>query len=126
MFIRFQPGDVCYILPENPIDEVEKFLSLAFPTVNPSQTLISSIKPKEINVQGSNPLKSLGLVLPLTLRDLCVHYLNILGTPRKYFFELLSHFATDDREKERLEYFGSKEGSVRCPLGKSIKCSFIY
>ena len=32
------------------------------------------------------------------------------ASPRRYFFEVLRHFATDDREEERLQYLSTPEG----------------
>ena len=32
------------------------------------------------------------------------------ASPRRYFFEVLEHFATSEHEAERLQYFGSAEG----------------
>jgi sulfite reductase alpha subunit-like flavoprotein len=68
--------------------------------------------------------------------DLSVRHLDILGTPRRYFFELLSYFATKENEKERLEYFSSMEGtspspSLRftlsfSPLAQALTISFVF
>lgn len=50
--------------------------------------------------------KSLSHVpLPISALDLFQNYLDILGTPKRYFFELLAFFASASHEKERLEYF---------------------
>ena len=40
------------------------------------------------------------------------HVLDIQGVPRRYFFELLSHFTTSELEKEKLQEFCSAEGQV--------------
>ena len=32
------------------------------------------------------------------------------ASPRRYFFEVLQHFATDALQKERLQHFASAEG----------------
>jgi len=40
------------------------------------------------------------------------HYLDIQGVPRRYFFELLSHFTSSELEKEKLQEFCSAEGQV--------------
>ena len=32
------------------------------------------------------------------------------ASPRRYFFEVLRHFATEEHETERLQYFSSPEG----------------
>ena len=34
------------------------------------------------------------------------------ASPRRYFFEVMSHFAESEHEKERLQYFASAEGAV--------------
>jgi sulfite reductase alpha subunit-like flavoprotein len=53
-----------------------------------------------------------GFDLPMNLRELVTHHLDILGTPKRYFFELLQFFVSEEREQERLQYFASKEGQV--------------
>jgi sulfite reductase alpha subunit-like flavoprotein len=53
-----------------------------------------------------------GISFPITLRDLLREYFDITSTPRRYFFELLSHFATDEKHIEKLKEFSSNEGQV--------------
>jgi sulfite reductase alpha subunit-like flavoprotein len=37
--------------------------------------------------------------------------LDVAGaSPRRFFFEVLRHFATDERERERLQYLSTPEG----------------
>jgi sulfite reductase alpha subunit-like flavoprotein len=50
--------------------------------------------------------------LPISVRELFLYHLDIFGTPRRYFFEMLSHFAQDEAQRNRLQYFSSKEGQV--------------
>ena len=52
------------------------------------------------------------LLSPCSVRHLVQHHLDIQGTPRRYFFELLSHFTTSELEKEKLQEFCSAEGQV--------------
>ena len=47
-----------------------------------------------------------------TLRVLFSRYLDINAIPKRSFFQLLKHFATDEREREKLEEFSSPEGAV--------------
>lgn len=47
---------------------------------------------------------------PCSIQHLVEHYLDIQGVPRRYFFELLSHFTSSDLEKEKLLEFCSAEG----------------
>jgi len=45
------------------------------------------------------------------LRALVAGALDVAGaSPRRYFFEVLRHFATDEREQERLQYLSTPEG----------------
>lgn len=48
-----------------------------------------------------------GNPVPRTLFEVCTKYLDIAAVPRRYFFELLSHFATDLREADRLLEFST-------------------
>mgnify|MGYP002387908253 FL=1 len=50
--------------------------------------------------------------LPCTVKQLVQKYLDINGPPRRYFFELLSFFTSDEREKEKLLEFASSQGQV--------------
>jgi len=49
--------------------------------------------------------------LQAALRELVAGALDVNGaSPRRYFFEVLRHFAAGEAEVERLEYFASPEG----------------
>jgi len=47
-----------------------------------------------------------------TLRALFTRHLDINAVPKRAFFRHLKHFATDEREREKLEEFCSPEGAV--------------
>eukprot|EP00053_Salpingoeca_punica_P017154 m.164227 g.164227 ORF g.164227 m.164227 type:complete len:343 (-) comp17130_c0_seq2:233-1261(-) len=49
-------------------------------------------------------------VVSLTVRSVLQNYLNISSVPRRYFFQLLSVFAPEPREAERLAEFASAAG----------------
>ena len=53
--------------------------------------------------------------LPLvsTLRALFTRHLDINAVPKRSFFQVFKHFATDEREREKLEEFSSPEGAVK-------------
>ena len=57
--------------------------------------------------------------LPLSLPRICTlkflftSYLTLQAPPKRYFFELLSHFTTSEMEEDRLKEFCSAEGQVR-------------
>ena len=50
---------------------------------------------------------------PCTVRRLVQEFWDIRAQPRRYFFELLSFFAKEDREQERLREFAMPENLVR-------------
>jgi len=54
--------------------------------------------------------------LPCTVKQLVQKYLDINAPPRRYFFELLSFFTSDEREKEKLLEFASSQGQVLIPI----------
>ncbi|KAN0008900.1 hypothetical protein ACTFIU_010182 [Dictyostelium citrinum] len=101
--IKYQSGDVAYVLPKNPIKRVNEFIELLGLHSN---WIIESIEPIDREITQSPTL----LKLPITVYDLVRCYFDIMGSPRRYFFQLLSHFVTNPMEKERLEFFSSTEG----------------
>lgn len=52
----------------------------------------------------------------LTLREAFTKYLDINAVPRRSFFDLLRHFATDDLERDKLDDFCTPEGQVSLSL----------
>ena len=48
-----------------------------------------------------------------TLRTLFTRHLDFNAIPKRSFFQALKHFATDEREREKLEEFSSPEGAVK-------------
>ena len=51
-----------------------------------------------------------------TLRALFTHYIDINAVPRRSFFKMLRHFASEGLEAEKLEEFCTPEGAVRSPI----------
>lgn len=98
----YNPGDVVYIKPRNSKETVNAFISL----MNLDKTkYISNITPTSDDI-----MKPEGIHLPMSIEEFVASQLDISGQPKRYFFELLSHFATNPLEKERLKYFSSPEG----------------
>lgn len=89
------------MIPQNPKESVDEFFRVT--GFDPS-TVISEIT----CTNPDTPLPN--IQLPVSLKTLVTNYLDIWGTPRRYFFELLSYFATEEVHQERLRYFGSPEG----------------
>ena len=88
--------------PSNLAENVTTFFSL-FPHLEPEQQFTLEI------VTPGQTLPA-GLALPTTLRQVVTHHWDIQAVPRRYFFELLSHFTPDELEREKLQEFNTAEG----------------
>ncbi|MEQ2167034.1 hypothetical protein GOODEAATRI_000087, partial [Goodea atripinnis] len=69
----------------------------------------------EFDISGSNieyvfSIRSARLPQPCSVRHLVERYLDIAAVPRRSFFELLSGFATNELERDKLAEFSSAAG----------------
>lgn len=101
----YQPGDVVSILPQNPTSQVNLALEILRADGDSFLTSVRNLKP----IKGPD-LLPFYLPLPCRLRDLFTFHLDILGVPRLSFYRMLSRFATDPREKEKLTELISPSG----------------
>lgn len=99
--VTYAPGDLAWIYPENQLDEVEKLMQRF--QLDADQVI--AIAP---NKEGTT---SLFPSAPLTIRNLFRQYLDILGTPRRYFFEQCSVFASNEEERAKLCEMISPDGA---------------
>lgn len=102
--ITYSPGDVAMIQPHNSEENVKKFFEV-FQHLNQNQRFM--IKPN--NSETKLPLQWI-LNMPFTLENCVRHYWDLQCVPRRYFFELLAKFSTDELEQEKLEELSSSEG----------------
>jgi sulfite reductase alpha subunit-like flavoprotein len=98
--VSWKPGDIVYIQPRNIEDEVESFLKRIGFTGEELVDQVERMDPEAplISFSGSN------------LRNLVSYHLDISGVPRRYFFELLSFFAKDPLQANKLRELSSVEG----------------
>ncbi|KAJ7339371.1 NADPH-dependent diflavin oxidoreductase 1 [Desmophyllum pertusum] len=95
------PGDVLMVQPSNLTDVVQEFITHL--ALEAKQTFFLEQNDPDIPIPHQLPQ-------PCSIQHLVEHYLDIQGVPRRYFFELLSHFTTSDLEQEKLQEFCSAEG----------------
>lgn len=98
----YEPGDVASVHPANADDIVNALIE------NqdwPGNSLV------EIDGQWLRS-KNMECVQPPTLRNVLKWHLDLNAIPRRQFFSLASHFATDSMEKERLAEFGYGSGET--------------
>ncbi|KAL5496163.1 TAH18 [Sanghuangporus vaninii] len=102
--IIYSPGDVAVIHPTQPSSDVDSFLS----SMGWSDTV-----DEEIYLLPVERFWSIPETIPrrTTLRRLFTRHLDINAVPRRSFFKVLRHFATNEMEKEKLSEFCTTQGA---------------
>ncbi|XP_044029150.1 NADPH-dependent diflavin oxidoreductase 1 [Siniperca chuatsi] len=98
--IEFVAGDVVMMRPCNTPEDVQQFCQLLRLDPEARFTLRAT----------DNTAVPARLPQPCTVRHLVESYLDIAAVPRRSFFELLSTFATNELEQEKLVEFSSAAG----------------
>ncbi|XP_068234531.1 NADPH-dependent diflavin oxidoreductase 1 isoform X1 [Palaemon carinicauda] len=98
-----KPGDVLMVQPQNLEEFVNEFISVL--NLDPEKKF--SLESSDTNIAVP---PSWLLPRPCTIRDCVKNYFDIQSVPKRYFFELLSFFTTDENEKEKFLEFSSPEG----------------
>ncbi|KAG7221222.1 hypothetical protein INR49_017439 [Caranx melampygus] len=98
--IKFGAGDVVMMHPCNAPEDVQQFCQLL--TLDPEASF--TLRPTD------NTAVPVRLPQPCTVRHLVESYLDIAAVPCRSFFEMLSTFATNDLEQEKLIEFSSAAG----------------
>ncbi|KAJ0986265.1 hypothetical protein J5N97_004621 [Dioscorea zingiberensis] len=97
----YQVGDVLEILPSQNPFAVDAFIQHC----NLDPECYITVQPKSVDKRLND------MVVPVKLRTFVALTMDIASaSPRRYFFEVMSFFATAEHEKERLQYFASAEG----------------
>ncbi|MCL4145025.1 UNVERIFIED_CONTAM: hypothetical protein GTU68_001850, partial [Idotea baltica] len=97
-----KPGDVVMIQPQNIDQHVDEFIS----TLELDANKMFYLTPRKNRKLPSSHI----LPQPCTVRQCVKSYLDIISVPKRYFFELLSHFTTSETEREKFVEFNSSEG----------------
>jgi len=96
--LQYLPGDTVSLYPTNDLREVESLIELQGWT---------EIADRRVTIEGPLPNIDGGFIKTPTLRSLITHHLDLRAIPRRSFFALLWHFASDEREREKLQEFSS-------------------
>ncbi|XP_057950039.1 NADPH-dependent diflavin oxidoreductase 1 isoform X2 [Malania oleifera] len=103
--IEYEVGDVLEILPEQNPTAVDAFIKRC--NLNPDSLI--SVHSREGDYCPDTTINAPDV--PLKLRTYVELTMDVASaSPRRYFFEVMSFFATAQHEKERLQYFASPEG----------------
>lgn len=106
--IKYNPGDVLTIYPQNSWQDVDQIIELMAWGRYADQPIQfeSTNKMEEADFYPVPPAPSNKLHSePLTLRKVLIHYLDMRAIPRRSFFSMVAHFTNDDMHKERLLEF---------------------
>ncbi|KAI3977589.1 hypothetical protein MKX01_000502 [Papaver californicum] len=104
--IKYQAGDVLEILPGQDPVAVDAFIHRC--NLNPEMFITVQTVDSEDGALDSAINSQSGPVKLKTFVELTMDVAS--ASPRRYFFEVMSFFATAEHEKERLQYFASTEG----------------
>lgn len=104
--ISYQVGDTLEILPSQNPSAVDAFIKRC--NLDPECYITIRAKGGDKLSKGS-PMNS--LMDPIKLKTFVAFTMDVTSaSPRRYFFEIMSYFATDIDEKEKLQYLSSPEG----------------
>ncbi|OQV23583.1 NADPH-dependent diflavin oxidoreductase 1 [Hypsibius exemplaris] len=101
---KYEPGDVLVVLPENLPAVVDELLMLL--ELDGERKIRLFVNDEDVALPDSKVLRN-----PCTVREAATKFWDFQAVPRRSFFELLVHFATDERERERLKEFASAAGT---------------
>lgn len=118
---RYSPGDVAIIYPQAAPEDVDSFLtSNGWANIADELLAVEPMTSCTLTSCRNFPLGieiiSLADHLPMhmsphvTLRIIFTRYLDFGAVPRRSFFELIRHFASDDTEREKLTEFCQESG----------------
>ncbi|KAJ8331849.1 NAPDH-dependent diflavin reductase [Batrachochytrium dendrobatidis] len=99
----YRTGDVMSIYPKNLPCDVQ--LAIEYLGWTAIADLPLRLIPNRSDLRQPKELKGI-----LTIRELLECHLDIFGRPRRYFFELLAFFASNEQHVEKLREFASAAG----------------
>ncbi|XP_027079113.2 NADPH-dependent diflavin oxidoreductase 1-like isoform X2 [Coffea arabica] len=103
--IHYDVGDVLEVLPSQDPVAVDAFMKRC--NLNPEAYITVQPSKKENSMGDTNHAPD----IPVKLKTFVELTMDIASaSPRRYFFEIMSNFASAQHEKERLQYFASPEG----------------
>ncbi|PIN21818.1 NADP-dependent flavoprotein reductase [Handroanthus impetiginosus] len=101
--IDYEVGDVLEVLPGQSPAAVDDFIQRC--NLNPESYITVQPKDKENHGLLNHSMT------PVKLKSFVELTMDVASaSPRRYFFEVMSFFATAEHEQERLQYFASPEG----------------
>ncbi|KAK4805044.1 hypothetical protein SAY86_004861 [Trapa natans] len=104
--IKYEVGDVLEVLPSQKPAVVNAFMQRC--NLNPESFITVHPRKQENDIYNTDLYAQRTPIKLKTFVELAMDVSS--ASPRRYFFEVMSYFATAEHEKERLQYFASPEG----------------
>lgn len=101
--LKYGVGDTISLYPENDPKDVSSIINLQGWS-DIADLRLELEAPAHLDPEG-------GWLKTLTLRKLLTYHLDIMAVPPRSFFQLAWHFASDEREAEKLQELGKLEES---------------
>lgn len=103
--IEYEVGDSLEVLPSQDPTAVDTFIERC--DLDPDAFI--TVHPREMDKHVLHTYTT--TKVPVRLKNFVALTMDVASaSPRRYFFEVMSYFATAPHEKERLQYFSSAEG----------------
>ncbi|XP_014252208.1 NADPH-dependent diflavin oxidoreductase 1 isoform X2 [Cimex lectularius] len=106
--LEYYPGDVAIVMPENSVENVEKFLSL-LSSPNREEKLFGDTVIKLENVYSEMPVPE-ALQHPFTLYECTKKFWDLNCSPRRYMFQVMAQVTDNELERDKLLELSSTEG----------------
>ncbi|KAJ3213485.1 NADPH-dependent diflavin oxidoreductase 1 [Dinochytrium kinnereticum] len=104
--LSFSPADVAVIHAKNTREDVQEFIDhFQWRDIADKPFRLKQNRQGNVDVPFPRYLPEV-----LTIRTLLEEYLDVFGAPRRYFFEILSYFASDPLHADKLKEFSSAVG----------------
>eukprot|EP00798_Chlamydomonas_sp_ICE-L_P025328 gene25328-10984_t len=102
--LQYEPGDLLAVMPQSSQSAVDALVDRLGLDAD------AEVQVEAASAEGLPPRTETEVVRS-SVRDLLAAVVDVAGaSPRRFFFEVLQHFAESELEKSRLEYFASAEG----------------
>ncbi|KAL0899605.1 hypothetical protein Bca101_083566 [Brassica carinata] len=103
--IKYEVGDVVELLPSQDSSAIDAFIERC--DLDPESFI--TVCPREAENNGS--CGEVNTYVPTKVKTFVELTMDVTSaSPRRYFFEVMSFYATAEHEKEKLQYFASPEG----------------
>eukprot|EP00743_Colponemidia_sp_Colp-15_P009001 GILK01009822.1.p1 GENE.GILK01009822.1~~GILK01009822.1.p1 ORF type:complete len:649 (-),score=122.51 GILK01009822.1:47-1993(-) len=108
--LMYDPGDVLVVQPRNDSTASDELIRLL--NLDPFSVISIAPNAQFKDVERSRPFCG----IPMTVRELFDRWIDFNSIPKRHFFSVLSFFATETQQKEKLKEFSLKTQEGKAEL----------